>query len=53
VQAARKAASRSLGKGRMVLGTSPGDSGSMTMGLLLSFHGRFSYLKAPSFCMIY
>jgi hypothetical protein len=36
--------------GRMDLGVSPGDSGSMAIAALWSFHGRFSYLKAPSFC---
>jgi hypothetical protein len=37
----------------MDFGTSPGDSGSAAIALLLSFHGLFSYLKAPNFCSIY
>jgi len=52
VHAARNIMSRSWGMGRMDLGVSPGDSGSMAIAALWSFHGRFSYLKAPSFCEV-
>jgi hypothetical protein len=54
VHAARSIMSRSWGMGRMDFGVSPGDSGSMAaIAVLWSFHGRFSYLKAPSFCKDY